>query len=141
MMIVFLFFVAIAAAYRSTQCPYVFIIANGVNTSMSIKEREPGITLYRNLSYADPWIDTSGYGTILHDNLKEVFTSCVKIFPIKTEQNEINFTLFNTFTLSRCEIELREHDCLILSPWKLQPNITSLPVLNNVHHMYHWLSK
>lgn len=130
----------ISFAFKSTYCPYVFLLSQGVNTTTTNNNRETGITLYRNLTYSNPWFDISGEGTTLYDQFYQTFTSCAKLFPIKLDPHDIDIEMLNKFTISKCQIEQRKNQCIILKPrsWKEEIKLT-LSSVNTVSHILHLL--
>lgn len=91
---------------------------------------ENGVSLHNNKVHSDPWIDETGEGTKMLQQIAKKFTNCATIYPIKTD-NTPNIHLVNRFTRQHCLRKRRSKMCVIYTTHR---NLTSmdLPVVHNV---------
>lgn len=118
---------------KSYTCPFTFIISKGVNPVRGQQNLDPGVNLYLNRSFSDPWNDVDGEGTRINLELYRKYTDCATIVPVKID-DEIPLDRIDRFTVQHCYRKRMDEQCLLYS--RIPRIITTdfnftLPVVSN----------
>ena len=111
---------------KSHACPVVFVLADGVTPGNdSVLDR--GVSIRVDRTFTDPWIDETGHGTRMYKQVRDNFSNCVTIFPVKWEYTP-EITRLDRFVTQQCLRKHRSKMCVVFSRWRNLPKL-SLPVV------------
>ena len=118
---------------KSLSCPVVFLVGNdAVDTT-----NERGMSLMNNGIYASPTGKTVG---VLLSQLKEMFSECTTIIPVRIDKETTQQEKIETYTREECLRRRRGETCFILTEHE-DLGKTTLVQMNHVEDIVRRVSK
>ena len=102
---------------RSHACPVVFLLADGVKPDNDTAILDRGVAILRNRTFSDPWVDETGHGTRMYRQVRDNFSNCVTVFPVKWEYTS-ELAILNRFVTRQCLRKHRSQMCVVYSRWR-----------------------